>query len=334
MQRFTRREAASLLALASLACGAGPEDSARPSAQSILPNGMASQVSGETSGGTPSIERVELTPPTLVAGQDVHAVVEASDPDGDLLRFHYTWVYNGRTVQSGPQSIFHPVRLEKGDRLKVSVTATDGVHVSPPREATASAQNRPPVLSAVGLTPFGDIRAGEVVTATPMASDPDNDPLRYSYRWTVNGRPQGRERSLDTTGLRRGDQVQVAVIAHDGSSESREERSPILMLGNSPPVITELPVTRSEDGTFRYTFSARDPDGDRNLRFFLEQGPAGARLDPITGVLTWTPTSQQAGVHEIEVGVQDAAGEGSTFVFELDVQTHGPNSTRPASRGY
>ena len=334
MRRFTILEATSLLALATLACGADPSDSAKPTARSMLPSGNATETATGAGNGTPVIERVALTPPNLVPGQDIQVVVEASDPDGDRLRFDYTWTYNGKPVQSGAKSIFHPVQLEKGDRVKVTVTATDGVHVSSPREASASAQNRPPVLSAVGLKPFGDVRAGEVITAAPMASDPDNDVLRYSYRWTVNGRARGRERSLDTTGLQRGDQVQVAVVAHDGTRDSREERSPVLMLGNSPPVITRLPTSRSEDGTFQYTFSARDPDGDRNLRFFLEKAPAGVRMDAITGVLTWTPMATQAGVHEIEVGVQDAAGEGTTFVFELSVQADAGGASSPAARGY
>ncbi len=51
---------------------------------------------------------------------------------------------------------------------------------------------------------------------------------------------------------------------------------------------------------------SRDPDGDRNLRFF-EKGLAGARMDDITGVLSWTPTAAQAGVHLVEVGVKDSA---------------------------
>ncbi len=79
---------------------------------------------------------------------------------------------------------------------------------------------------------------------------------------------------------------------------------------------------------------SRDPDGDPNLRFFIEKGPAGARMDAIRGVLTWTPTAAQAGVHPIEVGVKDGAGEGSTFLFELTVRAAPPSPQGPAARGY
>ena len=67
------------------------------------------------------------------------------------------------------------------------------------------------------------------------------------------------------------------------------------------------------------------------LRFFMERGPQGMRMDPIAGVLTWTPSASQAGVHPVEVGVRDGAGEGSTFTFELTVRATQP---APAAIGY
>ena len=266
MRRFTVLTSTGLFALAALACGGDEGDTPAPSANSMVPSaGSATGSTAEAGDATPVIERVALTPPMLVHGQDIKAIVEATDPDGDTLRFHFVWIYNGKEVQSGSKSIFYPLDLKKGDRVEVLVTATDGRHTSAAMSARASARNRPPVLSAVTLEPFGDVRAGEIITAIPIGSDPDNDPVHFTYRWTVNGQKRGRERTFDTTGLKRGDQVQAHVLANDGARDSREKLSPILMLGNSPPVITQLPASQSKDGTFRYTFAARDPGGDRSL---------------------------------------------------------------------
>ncbi len=335
MRRFTVLTAAGAFALAALACSGNEADSPAPSGNAMVPSaGAAGRAVGGAGDATPVIERLVLTPARLIAGVDIKAIVEATDLDGDRLRFDYAWSYNGKQVQHGPNSIFHPVALKKGDRVEVRVTATDGRHISVPMSARAQVGNRPPVLSAVTLEPFGDVRSGEIITAAPIASDPDNDRLRFTYRWTVNGRRKGSEHTFDTTGLKRGDQVQASVIADDGTSDSREKRSPVLMLGNSPPVITQLPTSQLENGTFEYAFTARDPDGDRNLRFFIEKGPAGARMDSITGVLTWTPTVAQVGVHPIEVGVEDSAREGSTFLFELTVRASQASAPTPAARGY
>ena len=305
-----------------------------PSGSSIVPGGAAPAASATASGagmGRPVISRVAITPPELRPATELRAVVDASDPDGDPLRFEYVWSLNGREVQRSERANYFLLEVSRGDQLQVQVTATDGVNKSEPAQTSARAGNRGPVLSAVTLEPFGDVRAGETLSAVPHAQDPDNDPLRFRYVWTVNGQEKGRDRSFDTTGLKRGDKIQAKVVAMDGGTESREKLSPVLMLGNSPPVITQLPASRSDDGRFIYTFKARDPDGDRNLRFFIEKGPTGMRIDAITGVLTWKPAPSQAGVHPVEVGVKDGQGEGSTFTFQLTV---GVQQQAPAARGY
>ena len=329
MRGSTKLIVAGAGALLGLACGSGDPGTPAPSGQSIVP-GATSADAGEAATddlGAPVIQRVAISPESPVPGTEIRAVVEASDPDGDPLRYQYVWTRNGRIVLKGDKSVLYLVDLSKGDRIEVSVTASDGRQQSEAASARARVGNRPPVLSAVTLEPFGDVRAGKVITATPLAKDPDNDTLTFTYAWTINGSAAGRERTLDTKGLKRGDRIQATVVASDGSSESRETSSPVLMLGNSPPSITQLPASRSDDGTFQYTFVARDPDGDRNLRFFLERGPDGMRIDPITGVLTWTPSADQAGVHPVEVGVKDSKGEGSTFTFQLTVRA----DTAPAA---
>jgi hypothetical protein len=329
MGRTNNLLAVGLFAGWALACGSGDPAAPAPSGQSILANTEAAAEGVAASSNAPVIENVLLSPKVPLPGTEIRAVVEASDSDGDALRYRYVWSHNGREVSSGDKAAVFLVDLKKGDRIEVSVTASDGRLESQPFIARSKTGNRAPVLSAVSLDPFGDVRAGEVIDATPHASDPDNDSLDFTYRWLVNDRKAGRDRSLDTSGLKRGDKVQVQVVADDGRDQSREVTSPVLMLGNSPPLITQLPAARFDDGTFQYTFVAKDPDGDRHLRFFLEKGPTGMRMDAIGGVLTWTPTPSQAGVHPIEVGVKDGKGEGTTFTFELTVNA---TAQAPAAR--
>jgi len=286
-------------------------------------------------GGAPVIEDVAFSPRTPMPRSEIRAIVKVSDPDGEPVRVHYRWLLNGREISSGDRPAVFLNEIGKGDRLEVEVTATDGHRDARPMTARVRMGNRPPVLSAVVLDPFGDVRAGEVVSASPMVSDPDNDELHFSYLWRVNGNVRGHERSFDTKGLKRGDQIQATVVADDGEAKSRPVASPILPMGNTPPVILQLPQVKTESGTFRYSFEARDADGDRNLRFFLAKGPDGMRMDPMTGVLTWTPDAGQAGVHDVEVGVKDGAGEGTTFLFQVTVTAHGDGGAPPARRrGY
>jgi hypothetical protein len=54
----------------------------------------------------------------------------------------------------------------------------------------------------------------------------------------------------------------------------------------------------------RITFLAEDPDHDV-LTYSLASPPAGATFEPQQGVLTWRPTRDQEGKHEVELEVSD-----------------------------
>jgi len=56
--------------------------------------------------------------------------------------------------------------------------------------------------------------------------------------------------------------------------------------------------------TTRITFAARDPDDDA-LTFAVDGLPAGATFDKAQGVLTWRPTRDEEGKHELTVEVTD-----------------------------
>jgi hypothetical protein len=153
--------------------------------------------------------------------------------------------------------------------------------------------------------------------------------VRFEVRWLVNGQEAGTGLSFATDELTRGDRVQAEVVATDGGNATEPARSEVIEIGNTPPRITRLPSRRAEQGTFVYDFEAEDPDGDRNLRFWLEKGPDGMRVDPVTGQLRWTPRADQAGTHTVEVGVKDAQDEGATFVFHVTVTAEGGAETPP-----
>ena len=78
---------------------------------------------------------------------------------------------------------------------------------------------------------------------------------------------------------------------------------------NDAPVLAPIGAKSIDEGTLlSFTATATDVDLPANtLTFSLDAGaPAGASIDPATGVFTWTPTEAQGpGVYPVTVRVTD-----------------------------
>jgi hypothetical protein len=174
------------------------------------------------------------------------------------------------------------------------------------------------------MEPASGLRAGDVVVAVVDAADPDGGPVDVSVQWFVNGRIVERDgdgERFDTSGLRRGDQVAFRAVASDGDDESESASTPSQLVNNTAPaIVSQPPPGMAGDGVYRYAVEARDPDGDRALRFRLVAGPEGASIDPLLGELRWQPSFRQAGTHAIEVAVSDGHGGEATQRFEVTVR--------------
>ena len=60
---------------------------------------------------------------------------------------------------------------------------------------------------------------------------------------------------------------------------------------NQPPAITSVPVVDAIAGrTYSYAATATDPDGDP-LTFSLTTAPSAMQVDPASGQVTWSPTT-------------------------------------------
>lgn len=275
-----------------------------------------------TDNRAPRIARVTLDPAAPHAGDDVVAHVEALDPDGDAVELQFAWTVGGRRVTGRGASLQVPAQAGKGVAIEVEVTAHDGRTGSEPMSAFARVGNRPPELLGAHIEPVEKVKIGTELVAVADARDGDGDAVDFRYRWRVNGSPvEGAEgERFATTGLERGDQVQVRTTASDGEAETAPLDSAPVVLGNSAPSITSTPGGVSADGSFQYALQASDPDGDRNLRYELAQGPEGASVDPLLGEVRWSATRDDAGTHVFEVVVKDGHGGEARQRFEVVVR--------------
>jgi hypothetical protein len=302
---------------AALACGA---EEPQPSGAPLAREKSAPALEREEN-QPPVVERLVLHPQQPLPGQQLEARIEVSDPDGDPIRLALEWRQNGRVLLRGAQTTLAPERLQKGDRIEVWVTATDGSAESEPRSASVQVGNQAPLIEALYLAPDGEVRPGQEVTAAPQAKDPDGDVLEYEFTWLLNGRPvRGADRAaFDTSKLTRGDRLQALVRVSDGEAWSPVAESMTLALANRAPRFAGVPPIASSAGLVQAEFQAEDPDGDRSLRFRVLEGPAGLSIDPLSGRLSWRPGPEAAGTHAVELAVADSLGAESALRFELDV---------------
>jgi Bacterial Ig domain len=156
--------------------------------------------------------------PTSVYEGSTSAVaihVNASDPDNDPLTYSYT-ATGGSVDGTGPDVRWSPSGLAIGT-YTVTAKVDDGRGGSATCSAdvaVAKRPNRPPVISCAPER--NPIIAGERVKINSTASDPDGDPLTYSYSATsgqISG--SGPSADFDSTGLSAGSYT-VTCTADDG----------------------------------------------------------------------------------------------------------------------
>ncbi len=163
-------------------------------------------------------------PPTVVCdpsstsvteGQSTTLQARASDPNGDALT--YKWTVDGQDVPNdSPSFQFGSTGKTLGAHtVRVTVTDVDGMSASCDFTVTINRRPNTDPRCSLSLNPV-EVYAGEIVTATATVSDPDNDPLTYS--WTVDGQSHpgtGSSIQVSTSGMAGGAHT-VGVSANDG----------------------------------------------------------------------------------------------------------------------
>ena len=269
----------------------------------------------------PRVERIDFSPGRPRPGDRVVAEVTlgALAVDEGSVALDFTWRLDGvRQPQRGRS--FDIPEDARGNWVEVMVIARDGLRESAPVRKGIVPANREPRVHAVVLDSSGRFDATRWIEAIVRADDPDGDPLVYEYRWAVDGaRAEGVGSRFPLTGRRRGDEIQVEVVASDGVATSRPKASRPWILENSPPRISSSPSPIGEDGVFRYRVIAEDPDRDRLFRYRLIEAPAGMKIDPADGSISWSPLPKQVGTHRVILEVDDRNGGFSRQEFELGV---------------
>ena len=89
---------------------------------------------------------------------------------------------------------------------------------------------------------------------------------------------------------------------------------------NDAPVITSTPNTLAAEGiAFTYDVEALDSDTDDLLSYSVITSTPGMSIDPVSGLISWTPNDFEIGHNDVTVRVMDPGGLFDTQIFTITV---------------
>jgi outer membrane protein OmpA-like peptidoglycan-associated protein len=217
-------------------------------------------------------------------------------------------------------------------RIGTGIVLRFGLPKPPPPPA-----NRPPVAACSANPTSVYVGSGDAVAVHVDASDPDNDPLTYSYTAT-GGSVQGTgpDARWSSSGLSAGTYtVNAKVDDGKGGSAScaadiRVEENP-----NHPPTIScapdRTPILPGERATI--TSTASDPDGDPLTYSYTASGGQIVGSGP---QVQFDSTGLQPGSYNIKCSVSDGRGGNADASTNVDVQQPPPKpqATKVGDCGY
>lgn len=180
---------------------------------------------------------------SVIAGASTTLQATASDPNGDAIS--YAWTVDGQSVtNNSPSFAFGSAgRAEGSHKVEVTVTDVDGMTASCAYNVSVNRRPNPPLTLSLGLDKE-EVYECDVVVAKASATDPDNDPLTYS--WTVDGQSRsetGSTLNIKTCGFAGGSHS-VSVVAKDDRGDSKTQTASFKVIEK---IVIQMSKTRPDN---------------------------------------------------------------------------------------
>ncbi len=265
---------------------------------------------------------VSVMPDTTIAeNQALSFTYHATDPDtgtyAEVLKYKLINPPAGAAIDSLSGVFTWTPNFGQAGSYNIVAVVSDGQLTDTSRTSIVivSHTNRKPTF--VSVMPDTTIAENQAFTFTYHATDPDTGIYAEVLKYKLVNAPAGA--AIDSlTGVftwtpnfgQAGTHNIVAVVS-DGQLTDTSRTSVVVVThtNRKPTFVSVMPdTTIAENQAFTFTYHATDPDTGiyaEVLKYKLVNAPAGAAIDSLTGVFTWTPNFGQAGTHNIVAVVSD-----------------------------
>lgn len=230
-----------------------------------------------TSGGqpvagnqSPVIKNLTAQPAVLKSDERTELRCEVTDPDGDTLT--YAWSANGGVFsETVTKQFWTEWRAPKfAGAFVITVNVSDGRGGTATKSLNMSVvDNRAPVISSLTVSP-PVLKRGETGAITVIATDPDGDPLTYTWL-TSTGKVAGagnvgtwQAPTVDGT-------YEIQVVVSDGKDGGKTNGSIKIQVQNPEGGVTlaQLPAesgTVASNGDLSAVYRAGDDENNNGVR--------------------------------------------------------------------
>ena len=243
----------------------------------------------------------------VAEGDTLSFDLSASDADGDNLSFSASGLPSGASFSGG--SFNWSPGMSQAGSYTVSFSVSDGdLSDSETVSITVSNVNQAPVIA---LDDSQIVAEGAQLVFSVDGSDPDGDSLSFS----AAGLPEGASfdsatrRFSWTPGYEETENTRIYLVTFSVSDGQANDSAGVTLNvtnTNRTPIIESIADQSLDVGVpFEMAVQASDPDNN-DLTYSVGNLPAGASFSAATGVLNWTPATDQDGDYVLTFSVSDA----------------------------